>query len=254
MICVHRTVDSNVLRLFTSSRLLSTNVVARCGSHERRDDRAGNRRDHVDNRRKREVMIKGEVIAIQARRATALVIAGTVMFALSACTSGTASSLVTGGSQPSPSVGPPSTLATPVSPADQAKQDALAAYRDMWHNFVVAGQTSDWQSPLLGQYATGLALSTLSRGLYADHYNGLVSKGAPALNPVAVSVDPASNPSTVIINDCGDSTHALKYYANNGQPANDGPGGRRFIKATVQKQPDGSWKVSDFGIQPVGSC
>jgi hypothetical protein len=67
-------------------------------------------------------------------------------------------------------------------------------------------------------------------------------------------VDPPANPVTVIVNDCGDSTHFLKYRADNGQPANDGPGGRQFIKATVQKQADSSWKVTDFGIQPVGSC
>ena len=68
------------------------------------------------------------------------------------------------------------------------------------------------------------------------------------------SVDPPSNPTTVIVRDCSDSTNALKYRADNGQPANDGPGGRRLINATVEKQSDGSWKVSDFGVQPVGSC
>jgi hypothetical protein len=141
-----------------------------------------------------------------------------------------------------------------MSPVDQAKQVALTAYRGMWQDFVAAGTTSDWQSPKLGQYATGLALSTLSRGMYADHYNGLVTKGEPVLNPTVASVDPPANPVTVIVNDCGDSTHFLKYRADNGQPANDGPGGRQFIKATVQKQADSSWKVTDFGIQPVGSC
>jgi hypothetical protein len=124
----------------------------------------------------------------------------------------------------------------------------------MWKDFSVAGQTSDWQSPTLGQFATGSALSVLSRGLYADHANGWITKGEPSLAPTIQSAEPADAPTTVIISDCGDSTHYLKYYASNGQPVNDGPGGRQLIKATVQKQADGSWKVSDFGIQAVGSC
>lgn len=124
----------------------------------------------------------------------------------------------------------------------------------MWGDFVAASATSDWQSPKLGQYATGLALSTLSRGLYADHYNGLVSKGTPTHTAQVSSVDPPNNPTKVIVTDCSDSTKALKYRADNGQLANDSPGGRRLINATVQKQSDGSWKVSDFGVQGVGTC
>ncbi len=46
----------------------------------------------------------------------------------------------------------------------------------------------------------------------------------------------------------------VKYRADNGQPANDGPGGRRQINAIVKKAVDGSWKVTDFGVQAVGTC
>jgi hypothetical protein len=130
----------------------------------------------------------------------------------------------------------------------------MLAYLGMWNDFVTAAGTSDWQSPRLGQYATGLALSTLSRGLYADHYNGLVSRGAPTHSARVSSVPSSLNPTRVIVTDCSDSTKALKYHADNGQLANDGPGGRRLINATVQKQSDGSWKVSDFGVQGVGTC
>jgi hypothetical protein len=152
---------------------------------------------------------------------------------------------------------PTSTSASPsttLSLVDKDKQDALVAYTGMWDDFVAAAATSDWQSPQLGQYATGLALSTLSRGLYADHYNGLISKGSPTHSAQVSSVDPPSNPTTVIVNDCSDSTTALKYRADSGQPANDSPGGHRLINATVRKQSDRSWKVSDFGVQQVGSC
>jgi hypothetical protein len=152
-------------------------------------------------------------------------------------------------------VQPPSSTVSPAhNAADQAQRDALAAYLGMWDAFVTAAATSDWQSPKLSQYATGLALSTLSRGLNADRDKGLVSKGSPTHNAQLSSVEPAANPVKVTISDCSDSTNALKYRADDGQPANDGAGGRRLIKATVEKQADGSWKVTDFGVQGVGTC
>lgn len=176
---------------------------------------------------------------------------GTTGLVLTSCNSGPASTTATTAVPAQPSSVAPT---TPTNPADRAKQAALVAYRGMWHSFVVAGTTSDWQSPSLGQYATGIALTNLSRGLYADHYNGLVTKGEPVLNPNVSSVDPPNNPTKVMITDCGDSTHWLQYRADNGQLADSTPGGRRLINATVQKQADGSWKVTDFGVHDLGSC
>ncbi|MFI6098179.1 hypothetical protein ACIA8G_21675 [Lentzea sp. NPDC051213] len=124
----------------------------------------------------------------------------------------------------------------------------------MWKSFVAAAATSDWQAAQLGQYATGTALTNLTRGLYADHYNGLVTKGEPTHDAKVDSVDPPVNPTKVIVTDCSDSTNALKYRADNGQLADDKPGGRHLINAIVDKQPDGSWKVSDFGVHEVGTC
>jgi len=173
-------------------------------------------------------------------------------FALGACGAGNTSSAQPRTTTSTPGSATASTKAT--SPADAAKQQAMTAYLGMWNDFVSAAATSDWQSRKLGQYATGLALSTLSRGLYADHSNHLVSRGAPTHNTQESSVDPPANPTTVTVTDCSDSTKALKYRTDNGQLANDSPGGRRLINATVQKQSDGSWKVSDFGVQGLGTC
>ncbi|WP_245573293.1 hypothetical protein [Amycolatopsis benzoatilytica] len=137
---------------------------------------------------------------------------------------------------------------------DRAKQDALAAYRGMWQDFVAAGTTSDWQSPKLGQYATGIALTNMSRSLYADHYNGLVTKGEPTFQPTVTSADPPDNPNKIVITDCSDGSHWLKYKADTGQLANDTPGGRHLVNAIVQKQSDGSWKVSEYGVHEAGTC
>ncbi|MFJ6901516.1 hypothetical protein [Streptomyces hokutonensis] len=139
------------------------------------------------------------------------------------------------------------------SPVQVARQQATAAYVGMWHDMAVAGRTSDWNSPTLAQFATGDALSVISRSLYADHLNGLVTKGEPKNFPRVTSAKPATSPLTVMISDCGDSTHWLKYRKDNGQLADEG-GGRRAITAEVKKQAPGSWKVTRFAVEGLGSC
>ncbi|WP_439382143.1 hypothetical protein [Amycolatopsis lexingtonensis] len=141
-----------------------------------------------------------------------------------------------------------------MQPGDLAKQQATAAYLGMWNDMADAATTSDWQSPKLAQNATSDALQTISRSLYADHSNGLVTKGRPVNHPRVQTADPPAEPTTVTIADCGDSTSWLKYRADNGQLADDGPGGRRRIEALVKKAIDGSWKVTTFAVHEVGSC
>ncbi|MPZ79679.1 MAG: hypothetical protein GEV28_04475 [Actinophytocola sp.] len=124
----------------------------------------------------------------------------------------------------------------------------------MWEDYAVAAETSNWQDPRLGQHATGTALTNITRGLYTDKANGLVSKGRPKVDPQVSSVEPASAPVKVIIADCGDSTDWIQYRVDTGEPADDIPGGRREINAVVEKQAGGAWQVTDFGVQEIGTC
>lgn len=140
------------------------------------------------------------------------------------------------------------------SAADRAAREALAAYEAMWQDFAEAGMTSDWQSAALGRHATGIALTNLSRGLYADDYNGLVTRGEPVLDPRVTSVEPVDDPTTVRVADCGDSSNFLKYRADTGALASDAPAGRSMITAVVELQADGSWKVSDYAVRDPGTC
>ena len=142
-----------------------------------------------------------------------------------------------------------------VSPAvSSTRNDAISAYRAMWDGFATAGITSDPNSQLLGQYATVSALERLKQSLRSDEGKGLISRGKPVLQPVVSAAEPADDPTRVMITDCGDSTNWLKYRKDNGLLADDVPGGRRLIKAAVEKQSDGTWKVSDYGVHEVGSC
>ncbi|MFD4248276.1 hypothetical protein ACFWQL_00880 [Amycolatopsis thermoflava] len=180
------------------------------------------------------------------------VIAVTCLVLLSACTPEQPADLASGPSSAAPA---PATSASPSQTgADRAKQDALAAYLGMWQDFAEAGTTSDWQSSKLAQHAASLALTNLSRGLYADHYNGLVTKGEATHDARVMSAEPANEPTRVIVTDCSDSTNALKYRADNGQLADSTPGGRRLINGQVELQQDNSWKVTDFAVHEVGTC
>lgn len=141
-----------------------------------------------------------------------------------------------------------------VQAANPARANAVSAYRAMWDGFAVAGTTADSGSELLGQHAAGAALDKLKRSLQSDREKGLVTRGKPVLDPKVSAADPADDPRKITITDCGDSTNWLKYRKDSGMLANDVPGGRRLIKASVEKQADGTWKVSDYGVHEVGSC
>jgi hypothetical protein len=199
-------------------------------------------------------VVSRKIVTGGERRAPAVLVLGAALVVV-ACSSGTPTNPSTGPTQPTGQA--PSTSAPPstsLSVVDKAKQDALTSYRGMWQDFVSAGTTSDWQSPKLGQFATGIALTNMSRSLYADHYNGLVTKGEPTFQPSVSSVDPLDNPNKIVITDCSDGSKWLKYKAANGELADDTPGGRHLINAIVQKQADGSWKVSEYGVHEAGTC
>ncbi|MFI9811526.1 hypothetical protein [Saccharothrix variisporea] len=131
---------------------------------------------------------------------------------------------------------------------------AMAAYRGMWQAFAEAGATGDWTSPDLANYATGEALSLLTRGIKAQHDRGWVSRGEPVLSPSVKAATPPSAPKEVLITDCGDSTNWIRYEAVSGRPVADDPRGRRHIEAIVTQQSDGAWRVVKFAVQEIGTC
>jgi hypothetical protein len=196
-------------------------------------------------------MVEGNMHGRNGWGRVGLVVFGLAALTLAACSSNSSSTPggTTGVAPSSPTTSVP---ASSVSRADGALQQATAAYTGMWRQMAKAGETADWQSPELAKYATGDALGVVNRSLYTDHLNGVVSKGAPTNNPQVSQVDPSDNPTTVMISDCSDSSNWLKY--KDGQLLNDTPGGRRSITAEVKKQQDGTWRVTRFAVEGVGSC
>lgn len=189
-------------------------------------------------------------------RLVTLAASSAVLFAtVGACTSDEPPTPAAATSSPQTVEEPATTSSRKPSTADTAKARAKEAYVGMWQAMARAGRTSDWKAPELSRYATGNALTTITRSLYADHYNKVVTRGAPKNSPHVTSADPPNDPTTVMISDCGDSTGTSKVMEDSGKRApGDVDGGRRSITAEVVKQQDGTWRVKQFAVEGVGTC
>jgi hypothetical protein len=122
----------------------------------------------------------------------------------------------------------------------------------MWADMVTAARTSDYQSALLPQNASGDALAVLVHDLAENQQAGLVTKGDPTLNPQVTSLTPTATPTQATITDCVNDTHWLNYKSSGGL-ANNTPGGRHATTAIVVDTA-GTWKVTQLALQSVGTC
>ncbi|MFD8723945.1 hypothetical protein ACFV2H_39825 [Streptomyces sp. NPDC059629] len=125
---------------------------------------------------------------------------------------------------------------------------ALAAYRAMWGDVVVAARTSDARNSRLDDHAEGGALQLLRHMMRANKQQGVVTKGQPTFAPVVTE----AGASTVVIQDCADGSRWLQY-TEGGSPKDDVPGGHHRVDATVSKQ-GGRWLVESLYIGEVGTC
>jgi hypothetical protein len=165
---------------------------------------------------------------------------------LAGCASGSASSQST--------ALPDRTMSAPASTSAAGDPRALArqAYLGMWQAFTAASRTADYQYPSLDHYAAGAALALLTRGLYQNHLEGIVTRGQATYDPVVTMAKTPMGTAEADITDCADDSHALAYYKS-GKPAPGEPPGRQRVYA--QAQPfDGTWKVTTLVVDKVGSC
>jgi len=174
----------------------------------------------------------------------AAVIAAVAIAVSAACTPGKTS--------PGPKPTAPSLTAPSLSGQALSEQQALQAYRGMWHAYAMAGQSTSSQNSDLDRYTDADALAALKAGLATNRSQGLISQGEPVTNPVVVQLDPPGAPTSVEIRDCLDTTNFLRTKAD-GSSFTDTPGGRRQVTATVKKLAD-QWKVTKFIPGEVGSC
>jgi hypothetical protein len=191
------------------------------------------------------------ITALVKRVASSGMLIGVVLCTLAltftAWNSGTASASkpsTTGGQHPS------STTTQPTTASVTAR--VISDYRTMWADLVVAARTSNSQSKLLPQHATGDALSLLVQGLAKDRVLGIVTKGQPVLQPSVSSLTPAANPTKASITDCFDNTHWIEYKTS-GKRQKNAPGGRRSTTADLVRT-GSTWKVTELTIRATGTC
>ena len=158
-----------------------------------------------------------------------------------------------------PAATAPSTTAA-VAPASTAvanpaeeTQAVLDSYRSMWADLVTAARTSDYDSPLLRQHASGNALTLFVQGLARDNLHGIITKGEPALlDPKVTSLSPAAGPPHATVSDCVDDSKWVEF-TTSGKRAKNPAGGRRATTATMSRV-SGTWKTTELTVGAVGTC
>src|SRR5581483_3982245 len=137
------------------------------------------------------------------------------------------------------------------SPAGAAPVAAIAAYQGMWKAYETVAHHPDPTQPELARYATGTALQTIISGIRSLEDQGLKGTGSVAHAPQVTRISPARAPTAIGVSDCMDTTASHIVRAAPGPAYSDSPGGRRLCLATVERQNDGSWKVTTFGVRAV---
>jgi hypothetical protein len=166
--------------------------------------------------------------------------------------SGASGSTPTSGASVSSSSTPAPSSSGSSAQVTQASQDALAAYRAAYADWVDAAKTSNYQDLALEHHMSGQALSYVSGSLRVHQVQGSVAKGEPVLRPTVGQMLPAADPTEVVINSKVDDSNWLAY-TSDGRLYDNTPGGCHQSQALVVKK-DGVWKVDQLAINQVGTC
>lgn len=157
---------------------------------------------------------------------------------------------------------------TPPSAAASAIAAAVAAYRSYWDDAVYAnaraGYWNDTTRASLGtggslftlfaQHAVGSAFEQQRVSVYNADKVGHFSVGAPALHPIVSAAGSSAAPIRLQLQDCLDDTHWLVHLRRTGALADNKPGGRHPLIATLTRTAQG-WKVTDLVNRPgQGTC
>lgn len=162
-----------------------------------------------------------------------------VLLTVTACASGERAAL--------PPATPASSPAVAEAPPPSATA-AVAAYRAMWDDAVVAARASDAEHARLDDHAEGGALQLLRHMMRENRKQGVVTKGEPKFAPMVTKVEG----SKIVIEDCADGSRWLQY-AEDGSLKDDVPGGHHRVDAAVSRHGD-RWLVESLYVGEVGTC
>jgi hypothetical protein len=134
-------------------------------------------------------------------------------------------------------------------------QAGIAIYRAMWADVVRVQATMNDQDASLGDHLTGDALTYFHSATHINRLNGYVSaKGEPTLlHPTAKQIVGSGNSAKVLVEDCVDQS-SYKLYTSDGTMVSPSSDGHHDAQALVERQSDGSLKVTTFVLNAAGTC
>ena len=154
--------------------------------------------------------------------------------------------------RPAAAIRRPTAHPTGIEATDPGRRPPTARYwppiGSMWADLVTAAETSDYQSPLLPEHATGDALTLLVQGLARDQLHDIVTRGVTVHHPEVTSLSPAGRSRPGPPSPTASTTAQWIEYTTSGKRAKNAPGGRRTTTADLTKI-GGTWKVSELTVE-----
>ncbi|GGM20396.1 hypothetical protein [Micromonospora yangpuensis] len=132
-----------------------------------------------------------------------------------------------------------------VSTADEqvARKAALAAYAGYLAATRAASRNSDPHHPQLTRYLGDPLLTRVRVTIRETKERGAMRTGKIVSDPTVTSVDLISEPPTVEIQDCLDTTGYRLVYTRNNKVVPGSGGSRHLATATASRYPDGRWLI-----------
>ena len=154
----------------------------------------------------------------------------------------------------------PSTSSTPMSssatsdPQASAKAEVLKAYLAFWSAATDARAHPNRQHPRLAKYATDKALAAEQATIVLYRQQGIVSRGAPKLEPRIVALDMNSDPRTAQIRDCVDVSDVRAVYRSSGESALAPTKSFRHVATATATTVSGRWVIREIATDRKRPC
>ncbi|MBE1485825.1 hypothetical protein [Plantactinospora soyae] len=138
--------------------------------------------------------------------------------------------------------------------AAAAEKSALAAYAGYLNASRKAELAGNPLDPELRKYLADPLLTRVRLTIRDAKEHGAMRTGKLVSNPAVIGVDLDSDPATVSIQDCIDTTGYRLIYKKNRAVVPGSAGGRHLATATATRYPDGRWLINTGAVHEDQPC
>ncbi|MFF4877144.1 hypothetical protein [Micromonospora sp. NPDC000668] len=135
-----------------------------------------------------------------------------------------------------------------------AEKAALDAYSGYLAASRTASRRSDPRAPELTRFLADPLLTRVRWSIREAKEHGAMRTGTLKSDPTVTAVSLDSNPATVEIQDCLDTTGYRLVYAKDQRVVPGTGGGRHFATATAARYPDGRWLINSSAAHRDQPC